>query len=198
LRSIATHYERLRVSPTATTQQIRDAYRRAAREAHPDHDVRAGAEARMAAINEAYRILGDPTRRSRYDEEIASASRPAPTYTRPDREAEPDIFFPVPDATPARFPWRFMAFLATMGIALIIAGLIFTKPAPPAEPDNILRSADCVDLGPQLDAAEVACSEPHDAVVDVLVPFGDTCPRDSEPYRDRQGMGTACVVRVGP
>ena len=152
----------------------------------------------MAAINEAYRIIGNPARRRRYDEEIAGASRPAPAATRPAPEVEPDSWFPVPDATPARFPWRFMAFLTSIGIAVIIAGLIFAKPAPPQEPDNILRSADCVDLGPQLDAAEVTCSGPHDAVVDALVPFGDTCPRDTEPYRDRQGMGTACVVRVGP
>ena len=91
-----------------------------------------------------------------------------------------------------------MAVLATLGIGVIVVGLIFSKPGTPAEPDNILRSADCVVLGPQLDAAEVACSGPHDAVVRTLIPFGDTCPSGSEGYRDRQGMGTACVVRVEP
>jgi len=197
-----THYERLRVAPTATTGQIRDAYRRAAREAHPDRSSRADAESRMAAINEAYRVLGDPVRRRRYDEEIAVAPAAASrsgASAADWRDHEPQwTYTPVPDGTPARFPWKFMAVLATLGMGVIVLGLIFAKPSVPAEPDNILRSADCVVLGPQLDAAEVSCSEPHDAVVDRLVPFGETCSSGTEAFRDRQGMGTACVVRVTP
>jgi hypothetical protein len=196
---IVTHYERLQVAPTATHDQIREAYRRAAREAHPDRNARQGSEARMAAINEAYRVLGDPARRQRYDEEIA-----APVALRHSERqwvtADPDrdVASFVPDVTPARFPWKFMAVLASLGIGVMVLGLIFSKPTVPAAPDNILRSADCVELSTQLDAAEVSCAGEHDAVVRVLIPFGDTCPGGTEPYRDRQGMGTACVVRVSP
>jgi hypothetical protein len=200
-----THYERLRVAPSATADQIRDAYRRAAREAHPDRNARADAESRMAAINEAYRVLGDPVRRSRYDHDIAAAtatrtSTAASTKGAADAGVDHDVpwSYTVPDTTPARFPWKFMAVLATLGIGVIVLGLIFSTPQPPSEPDNILRASDCVVLGPQLDAAEVACTAPHDAVVAQLIPFGDTCRSGTEGYRDRQGMGTACVVRVTP
>jgi hypothetical protein len=194
-----THYERLSVAPNATPEQIRDAYRRLARDAHPDHNQRADAESKMAAINAAYRVLSDPVRRRRYDEEIAAVTVSERITSRPyevvDRD---DVFVPAVDHTPARFPWKFMAVLLTLGMGVIVFGLIFSKPGETPAPDNILRSSDCVVLGPQLDAAEVLCEEPHDAVVRTLIPLGDTCPSGTEAYRDRQGMGTACVVRVTP
>jgi hypothetical protein len=159
----------------------------------------------MAAINEAYRVLGDPVRRRRYDHDIAAAAPPrgagaARSAGASYADVDHDVpwSYTVPDTTPARFPWKFMAVLASLGIGAMVLGLIFAKPQPPSEPDNILRSADCVVLGPQLDAAEVACTQPHDAVVAQLIPFGDTCRSGTEGFRDRQGMGTACVVRVTP
>jgi hypothetical protein len=32
--------------------------------------------------------------------------------------------------------------------------------------------------------------------VELLVPEGEACPGASEPHRDQQGMGTACVRRT--
>ena len=61
-----THYERLGVRPTATATEIRDAYRVAARSAHPDRHGDASS-VRMASINESYRVLRDPDRRRGYD-----------------------------------------------------------------------------------------------------------------------------------
>jgi hypothetical protein len=55
-----------------------------------------------------------------------------------------------------------------------------------------------VTLTPSLEAVEVLCSQPYDAVVRVLVPFDQQCPTGTESFRDRQGMGTACVERVAP
>ena len=190
-----THYELLRVRQSATATEIRDAYRRAAREAHPDRHGDASAQ-RMAAINEAYRVLADPVARRRYDETL---DVPRPRSSPAARVADPT---PSPvyvvDTTPARFPWRFMAVLTVGGMGLIVIGLIFTKPSDPVPPDNILRGADCVVIGGDLAATEVDCDGAHDAVVQSLVPFGETCPSGTEGYRDRQGMGTACVVRVAP
>jgi curved DNA-binding protein len=63
------HYRILGVHPTASPQEIRDAFRRLARTHHPDlnpHDRRA--EARFKEINEAHEILSDPDKRRRYDE----------------------------------------------------------------------------------------------------------------------------------
>ncbi|HEX9258653.1 MAG TPA: J domain-containing protein [Acidimicrobiales bacterium] len=70
-----THYERLGVSPAATTAEIKAAYHRLARRVHPD----AGgglASAEMAAANEAWRVLSDPGRRAMYDASLRPASGP--------------------------------------------------------------------------------------------------------------------------
>ena len=66
------HYEVLGVSMTATADEVRSAYRRAARDHHPD----AGGDAvRMTDLNAAWHVLGDPVRRAAYDHELAR--RPA-------------------------------------------------------------------------------------------------------------------------
>lgn len=60
------HYETLNVPRDASADDIKAAYRRAAREAHPD---RAGGDTeQMAKVNRAYQVLSDPKARQHYDE----------------------------------------------------------------------------------------------------------------------------------
>jgi molecular chaperone DnaJ len=62
------YYAILGVQRGATQDEVKQAYRRLAREHHPD--VRKDdpqAEERFKEINEAYHVLGDPDRRSHYD-----------------------------------------------------------------------------------------------------------------------------------
>ncbi len=61
------YYEVLEVSRTATEEQIRSAYRRLARQHHPDVNAAPDAAARFREITEAYEILSDGQRRQRYD-----------------------------------------------------------------------------------------------------------------------------------
>ncbi|KAH9843623.1 uncharacterized protein C8Q71DRAFT_729321 [Rhodofomes roseus] len=58
------YYKVLNVPRDADTKTIKKAFRRAAKEAHPD---KGGSEAKMAAVNEAYEVLNDPERRARFD-----------------------------------------------------------------------------------------------------------------------------------
>ena len=60
-------YSILGVPPAATAEEIRAAYRRLARQYHPDLNSGPEAEARMKEINEAYDTLSDPLRRRQYD-----------------------------------------------------------------------------------------------------------------------------------
>lgn len=63
-------YDVLGVEPTATQQQLDDAWKQLVREHHPDHaspDEITAATARTAAINQAYQTLRDPMSRYRYD-----------------------------------------------------------------------------------------------------------------------------------
>jgi curved DNA-binding protein CbpA len=62
---MSNHYETLDVSPDATQEDIRAAYRKKARDNHPDREW--GDEAQMALVNQAYAVLSDPERRARYD-----------------------------------------------------------------------------------------------------------------------------------
>ena len=71
----------------------------------------------------------------------------------------------------------------------------FTEPGTPRPPDGILRIADCVEIEPDNDAREIACTGEQDLVVRAVVAFDATCPNGTAPHRDRQGMGVACIER---
>lgn len=63
-----TYYEQLKVSPDASAQQIKEAYRKLAFEYHPDRNTDdPSAAEKMKAINEAYAVLSHPEKRQRYD-----------------------------------------------------------------------------------------------------------------------------------
>lgn len=63
------YYQTLGLSKGATDDQIKQAYRKLAREFHPDMVTgdKAAAEKRFKEINEAYQILSDPQKRKMYD-----------------------------------------------------------------------------------------------------------------------------------
>jgi molecular chaperone DnaJ len=61
------HYKTLGVDKKASQEDIKKAYRKLARQYHPDTNKDAGAEERFKQISEAYDVLGDPEKRKRYD-----------------------------------------------------------------------------------------------------------------------------------
>ena len=61
------YYEVLGVSKTATDAEIKKAFRQAAKKYHPDVNKTPEASAKFKDINEAFEVLGDKDKRSRYD-----------------------------------------------------------------------------------------------------------------------------------
>jgi curved DNA-binding protein CbpA len=149
-RAAPTHYERLGVARSASAVEIRAAYRRLARRTHPDVNG-SGVDASMAAVNEAWRVLGDPARRAEYDALLTpevrrpqrrppgAAPRATPAPDRPPPSPAPDDARPswwnepVPDGpesdlpiTDGRVVQAFGLLVAVAAtIALVVVGLLF-------------------------------------------------------------------------
>jgi molecular chaperone DnaJ len=64
---MANHYRTLEISPDATQAEIKQAYRRLAKRFHPDSNRENGNHEKIASINAAYEVLGDPQSRQSYD-----------------------------------------------------------------------------------------------------------------------------------
>ena len=147
-----THYEVLGVDRHASTSQIRTAFRRLAREHHPDTSASGSAES-LAPINEAWRVLGDPVLRHAYDRSLVVESREA---VHDDRVATPAAPIAPPEST---FPWRFLAGMAVVGIAIVLLGVFTYTPPTPGPPDNVLQAGSCVVIEDNGDASEVNCED---------------------------------------
>src|ERR671915_2340411 len=62
------HYKVLGVPRNASQSEIKDAYRRLAKERHPDRP--GGSETEFARLQEAHAVLSDPNRRRQHDEAL--------------------------------------------------------------------------------------------------------------------------------
>ncbi|MEJ2222284.1 MAG: DnaJ domain-containing protein [Desulfobacterales bacterium] len=79
----------LGISPNATVDEIRSAYRRLAKEFHPDHYT--GSSRRFRDIQEAYAVLGNSRRRREYEKSIRKVLIRTPLKPTPYPEPEPLI-----------------------------------------------------------------------------------------------------------
>jgi len=100
------YYKVLGVSPTATQQQIRDAYKRSSLRTHPDRvpadsPERPTRTRQFQHVNDAYYTLSDPDRRREYDT-AQSHFRPSATEESVDEE--------VPHRGAGSFPWSTFGF----------------------------------------------------------------------------------------
>jgi curved DNA-binding protein CbpA len=75
-------YQLLGVSREASREEIALAWRRRARDEHPDaRPADADAPGRFRALAEAWQVLGDPSRRAAYDRALARERPPAARIT---------------------------------------------------------------------------------------------------------------------
>jgi len=62
------YYEILGINKTASAKEIKSAYRKLAKQYHPDRNKEAGAESKFKEVQEAYEILSDERKRAAYDQ----------------------------------------------------------------------------------------------------------------------------------
>ena len=110
------YYQVLGVAADASQKDITKAYRKLARELHPDKNPgNAGAEERFKEVSAAYDVLGDEAKRAEYDEvrrlgpvgagTPASGSRvTANTSTRPTPASGATRRLPVPPGSTLKTP----------------------------------------------------------------------------------------------
>jgi purine-binding chemotaxis protein CheW len=108
---VKNYYQILGVDSGASQETIEAAYRRLAKNYHPDRNVSPDATLRMQEINEAYTVLHNPAKRAKYDREYSvqyvrerkrSSMPPADTFSwrsPPPRSAPPKTKPPSPSYT---------------------------------------------------------------------------------------------------
>ncbi|WP_045877155.1 J domain-containing protein [Pseudofrankia sp. DC12] len=124
-----TLYGLLGVPPSATADEIRAAYRHAARELHPDAG---GSAAAFQRLTTAYHILGDPAGRAGYDEYLATSSA---RVAQAADGAQPGDGPPPPAAFPgaSREVRRGYLVMTTVALGLfILAGTVVRPVSVPA------------------------------------------------------------------
>ena len=203
--SARTHYDTLGVERRASDGQIRDAYRRLARQYHPDRvgGSAAGAD-RMPEVNEAYRVLSDPARRAMYDASLRTGTRSTGSGPSSGGDSTPkhdhghDDDYEIrlrASRQPIGVPWRSILVVASALIVGIVVLAQFTDGSDGPVIDNILRVGDCAEVLDDGRATEVPCSPDGsgDLVVESMIPFSDRCDAGLAQHQDRQGMGIVCL-----
>lgn len=130
------HYETLEVSPKASPEVIRAAFKSLMQRYHPDRRPGDEAAARKAAqVASAYEVLSDPAKRADYDASLrrqqapASASTAAATRRAPVRTARSFRGASRLPSVSKAFPWGAVG-LTVAAIAVGVAVAMVFKPAP--------------------------------------------------------------------
>ncbi|MDZ7965921.1 MAG: J domain-containing protein [Nostoc sp. DedSLP03] len=74
-KHVSNHYETLKVSPSASLAEIKQAYRRLVKLFHPDSNQETADREQIIRINAAYEVLGDNQNRRNYDQELQNDSQ---------------------------------------------------------------------------------------------------------------------------
>lgn len=197
----------LEVSPEASDDELRRAYRALARRHHPDRSGIADSTD-MARINAAYAVLGTPHRRAVYDERRraspaagatngATPARTAAVSVRPPQRARVGTEGSQLAAVPARFPWQLVSVLAGIGIGCAFAFAALNQPAVDVPVhDQLIEAGSCVFVQGTGRVVEVTCGSTESREVVAVVSPQESCSPGLLRYRTIDPQTHACVERA--
>jgi hypothetical protein len=200
------HYEVLGVPRSASGDAVRQAYLERARRLHPDRYIDAGpsrrseAERSMQEVNEAWRVLGDPGRRRRYDAELNPVASVRARWAMDDDRFATRLDGTMPEEVeqlePAvrvirGLPWIILI-VVLLGIFVFTAYAVTGNPAT-TQPGGGTGVGGCVTVadGPTVQSA--ACGTPGARAVVAQVGITDPCPDGSERLQPATGSIAYCL-----
>ncbi len=143
---MANYYQILEVSKDASVDQIRKAFRKKAKECHPDINKDQSSKEKFQKLNEAHQILTDPIKKRQYDLRLKNGIVITKVYYRPAETKSPPTGQkrwvryvrkkPEPEtALEKMFDKILFSLLLMVGIYLILFGLYRMFIHPPENPD---------------------------------------------------------------
>ena len=199
-----THYDGLPVRPDATRDEIHRAYLERARDRHPDRQQGSESETNevdMAAVNEAWRVLGHPGRRRTYDATLRGEDpynvpfSPRPSTNGAHAHDDDDDFVAVSGRPSLIYGMPLVALILVLfGIFVFTAFALGGNNGEPEAGES--RLGDCVvQIGEGI-VSTVACSGPNEGQVVAEVDRELLCPEDTKalPLRNRKVL---CLATTG-
>lgn len=179
---MATLYDVLGVKPSATPEQVRQAYHAKARRLHPDGfagrpDAEVDAARRaMQDVNEAWRVLRDAESRAAYDESLRA---PATPRARPGPDPRSDEWldrpYPRRAAEPGDLTVAVVRAAPWVAVLVVLAALfVFTAFARNRGDDDNDLVGECITIENAL-PVEVPCDQPNDGRVVSVVTQENRC-----------------------
>ncbi len=141
------YYRILGVDRKADSKAIGEAFRRLARQYHPDVNKDPQAAEKFKEINEAYQVLSDPEKRARYDQMLDLRERGIPweqVFTRPGagpQHGEWTVLFGEPQGLFGGFSEFFRRFFADPGAGPFAEGGMWTPQPRTATAEISLEEA---------------------------------------------------------
>jgi DnaJ-class molecular chaperone len=131
------YYVLLGISRSASSEQIKNAYRKKARECHPDRTDTKGTEA-FRLITRAYEILSDPDKREEYDKGFKPVTSIADLYSRR-REGKKIMEIMLPTAPAAKQIGPDLYMEISVGTEVLLHGGTVAITLPDTEDELILQ-----------------------------------------------------------
>ena len=174
------YYAELGVEQGASQADLRRAYRNRARLLHPDLNSDERAAEAMRRLNEAWRVLGDPRSRWRYDEGRTGvdSGEPVDTESTPSHRVRPAMW---------------MAAVALLVVIFVVTAYVAapspTRPLPAPQADR------CLSHFPGYDGF-VSCSQPNLGRVVAELPGNSAtgCPAGTTTHAVLGRAEVACLA----